>query len=692
MQFGGFRFKIQETIFFGRYSVQTFGKLRAGAIVSADTQAESVNELLSKEWLLTNGRGGFASSTVLGCNTRRYHSLLTGSLNPPVNRIMALSNCLETIVYDDQVFNLSTFEFGENVHPEGFQYLKSFGQDIGVHFDYELNGLRVTKSVYLVRENDTVAVEYAFDGVEKEVSFAIRPLVGLRDFHGLQKSYVRFKSSRHSKSSLAVRYDIPESYELFLNCPVCSFEPDAQWWYNFFYRVDEERGQDFTEDLWSPGYFRCRINAPAKVVLWGSLRSGPTEPISHFDIETVCRDLRSHQEKVTQAAKGDETLRMLLTAADQFVCKRQTDSNFTTTILAGYPWFADWGRDAFIALPGLLLATQRYAEAESVLITFAQAAKEGLIPNCFDDRSDTAYFNSIDSSLWFVNAAFQYLEASGDSQIFARELLPIVCWIVEYYQKGTRFGTQTDKDGLITSGSRRTQLTWMDAKCDGIAFTPRYGKAVEINALWFNNLCQLAKYYAAGDEKLAELYRSRADKVGESFCRLFWNERRKFLNDCVLPDGSPDESLRPNQIFAVSLPFSPLTQERQRMVVEVMEKKLLTPYGLRSLSTDDKRYKGKYMGPQRQRDEAYHQGTIWPFLMGHFIEAYLKVHEFSPESKKSAGEFIAPLLRHLTEDGCLGQVAEIFEGDPPHKPKGCFAQAWSVGELIRVYLMINSGL
>ena len=667
----------------------TSQKVRENAIVSADIQGKNIDELLSKEWLLTNGRGGFASSTIIGCNTRRYHSLLTGSLNPPVNRIMALSNCLETIVYGGEVFNLSTFEFGESIHPEGFQYLKRFSQDIGVHFDYEFNGLTVSKSVYLVRDSDTVAIEYAFDGVEKEVSFAVRPLVGLRDFHGLQKSYVRLKAARQSKSSIVIRQDMPESYELSLSCPQGSFEQDAQWWYNFLYRVDRERGQDFTEDLWSPGVFKFLIDSPAKIVMWASFNSGLTEPVNNFDIETVCQDLRNHQEKVTEAAKGNKTLRTLFFAADQFVCKRQTDDSFTATILAGYPWFADWGRDAFIALPGLLLSTQRYSEAESVLITFAQAAREGLIPNCFDDRSDTAYFNSIDASLWFINAAFQYLEASGDVEIFKRELLPVVCWIVEYYQKGTRFGTQTDSDGLITSGSRRTQLTWMDAKCDGIAFTPRYGKAVEINALWFNSLCQLARFYTDSDEKLAELYHSRADKVEESFRRLFWNPNRRYLNDCILPDGSADESMRPNQIFAVSLAFSPLSEEQQRAVVEIVQHKLLTPYGLRSLSADDERYKGIYTGPQRQRDEAYHQGTVWAFLLGHFVEAYLKVHEFSPESKKRAGELIAPLLRNLTEDGCLGQIAEVFDGDPPHKPKGCFAQAWSVGELIRAYFMVN---
>ncbi len=666
-------------------------KAEDAAIVSVPTTGKSIDELLSREWLLTNGRGGFASSTIVGCNIRRYHSLLVGSLNPPVNRIMALSNCFEEVTCDDKVFNLSTVEFDGKILPDGFKFLERFSQDIGVHFEYQLDNIELTKSVYLVRDSDTVAIEYAFTRLEKTVEFAVRPFVGLRDFHGLQKSYVRLKTNRLSESIISVRHDLPESYELFLNFPSAVFEHDEQWWFNFLYRIDRERGQDYHEDLWTPGVFKCRIDSPAKIVFWAGLSSsGAPKSLKNPDIEAVCHHLRQHQDDVAVAAgKDDRIPRTLYLAADQFICKRQTDNRYTTTILAGYPWFADWGRDAFIALPGLLLATGRHEQAKSVLVTFAQAAREGLIPNCFDDRSDTAYFNSIDASLWFINAAFQYFEASDDLETFTKDILPVISWIVEYYRRGTRFGTKADVDGLITSGNRRTQLTWMDAKCDGIAFTPRYGKAVEINALWFSNLRQLAKFYAQRDVKLAENYHSLADKVEESFCGLFWNQHKGYLNDCILPNGSADESLRPNQIFAVSLSFSPLPEEQRYAVVETVRKKLLTPYGLRSLSADDKRYKGKYTGPQMQRDEAYHQGSIWPFLLGPFVEAYLKVNEFNPKSKMQAAQFIEPLLRHLTEEGCLGQVAEIFDGDPPHRPKGCFAQAWSVSELIRAYLMVN---
>jgi predicted glycogen debranching enzyme len=365
--------------------------------------------------------------------------------------------------------------------------------------------------------------------------------------------------------------------------------------------------------------------------------------------------------------------------------------------LAGYPWFADWGRDAFIALPGLLLSTGRFEEAKSVLTTFATAADEGMIPNRFDDRSGTTYFNSVDASLWFINAAFQYVAASGDSKTFMQELMPTIRWIIDSYHKGTRFDIRADADGLITAGNDQTQLTWMDAKYDGVAFTPRCGKAVEVNALWYNSLCLLAQFYTDRNIENAEHYKSMADKVRTSFCELFWNESKGYLNDCILPDGSVsaghltvDESLRPNQIFAVSLPFSPLSAHQQKSVVKTVQNQLLTPYGLRTLNVQDSRYKGVYTGPQQQRDEAYHQGTVWAYLMGPFVESLLKVNGFNRKSKKKAAEFIQPLLQHLTEDGCLGSVSEIFDGDMPHKPRGCIAQAWSVAELIRAYQLINS--
>jgi predicted glycogen debranching enzyme len=681
------------------------------ALVSALPGGKSIEELLSKEWLLTNERGSYASSTIICCNTRGYHGLLVGSLNPPTNRIMALSNCMEMVISEQKVFNLSTFEFSDKFAPQGFDYIKRFQQDTGVHFYYELDNLKLTKSIYLLRDSDTVALVYDFSDIEEQVEFVLRPFVALRDFHALQKSYAPL-CSIWLGGALLVRYDMLDSCELLLSCPSASFEKDQQWWFNFVYRNDRERGQAFTEDLWTPGFFKCCIDSPTTISFWANLsaRSNLVDIVG-ADIDTVRRELLVHQSSVLNGTmkKKDKRLAILYLAADRFVTKRQTDATLRssdslrstshtvrTTILAGFPWFADWGRDAFIALPGLLLSTGRFEEARSVLTTFAQAADEGMIPNRFDDNSDTTYFNSVDASLWFINAAFQYLNATGDSKTFTEELLPVIRWVMDSYYKGTRFGIHADDDELITAGSSDTQLTWMDAKCDGVAFTPRCGKAVEVNALWYNAICNLAQFYAQPvvsrsnprDIDAAKHYIALAGIVAASFCELFWNKSKGYLNDCILPDGSVDDSLRPNQIFAVSLAFSPLSAQQQKSVVDVVQKELLTPFGLRTLNVQDSRYKSIYTGPQRQRDEAYHQGTVWPFLIGPFVEAYLKVNGFSRKSKKKAAEFIEPLLQHLTDEGCLGNASEIFDGDAPHMPRGCFAQAWSVGELIRAYRLI----
>jgi predicted glycogen debranching enzyme len=685
---------------------------RAGdaAGVSISIEGQDLESLLAREWLLTNGRGGYASSTAAGCNTRGYHGLLIGSLTPPVNRIMALSACLEMVLCGQEAFTLSTFEFANELAPGSAGSLKRFRRDIGAHFDYELGKIGLTKSVFLVRDVDMVAIVYDFTRVPEPVELITRPFVGLRDFHSRQKSGAPLRSSRLASAGdgVLVRYDPPGNCSLLLRCPSAHFEEDPQWWFNFTYRAERERGLNFTEDLWAPGFFKCRIDTPTKVVLWASLH--PYEPgkesaeFGHIDIDTVCRDLHKHQQDLlAQVKKGgtgwagnlptlsgphDFRWRLYL-AADQFVARRQIKHRWETTILAGYPWFADWGRDALISLPGLLLMTGRFEEARSVLSTFAAAADQGMIPNRFDDGGGAAHFNSVDASLWFINAAFEYLQATGDSKTFTQELLPTICWIIDSYRRGTRFGIHADADGLITAGDENTQLTWMDAKCDGIAFTPRHGKAVEVNALWYNALMLMKNLVdSAGAEADAAL--AMADGVKKAFCRLFWNEDKGYLNDCILPDGTADQRLRPNQIFAVSLNFSPLSAQQQAAVVKVVQQRLLTPYGLRTLPADVPGYKGRYAGPPRQRDEAYHQGTVWPYLMGPFVEAYLKVHQFSPESRKQAAEFIGPLLRHLTEDGCIGSISEIFDADPPHKPRGCIAQAWSVAELIRAYHLINS--
>ncbi|HUV41343.1 MAG TPA: amylo-alpha-1,6-glucosidase [Sedimentisphaerales bacterium] len=686
-------------------------------IISVPTTAESVDNLLQKEWLLTNGRGGYAASTVLSCNTRRYHGLLVGTLRPPAHRIMALSACLDMVVCSEGIFNLSAFEFADRFAPDNFPCIKKFRRNCGVHFDYQFEHVQLTKSVYLLHAADTVAVVYEFTSLKEPVNLILRPFIGLRDFHYLQKSSADLSACRlEDKGTLLVRHNAPVGCELRLNCPRADFENDPQWWFDFVYRKDRERGQDFTEDLWAPGFFRCRIDSPAQVVLWATLRPGQNNQQipRNFDIRRSIAQLHSRKKSIIDESlsikKKQSSIRAMPTgiettlalAADAFIATREssherratsdgppaTSHESRATILAGFPWFFDWGRDTFVALPGLLLETGRFHLAKAVLLRFANAAEQGMIPNRFDDRTGTAHFNSIDASLWFINTAFQYLRTSGDTDGFTGELLPTITSIMDSYRHGTHFGIHADTDGLITGGNEQTQLTWMDARFEDRSFTPRHGKAVEVNALWYNALCLTAEFLTQRAPAAAAGSQLLADKVKDSFRRLFWNAERGYLNDCILPDGSVDSTIRPNQIFAVSLPFSPLTPTQQKAVVDNVQEHLLTPYGLRTLSPADSRYQGRCTGPQAQRDRAYHQGTVWPYLIGPFVQAYLKINNFSPESRKQACQFIEPLTRHLFEDGCLGQVSEIFDGDPPHTPRGCIAQAWSVAELLRAYKLI----
>ncbi len=689
------------------YILQSQGNTQASCIATKKTGFE---ELLNKEWLLTNKRGSYASSTIAGCNTRRYHGLLIGSLSPPAGRVAALSSCVETIRSGDKEISLSSLEFDVKFVPESCVPVR-FRQDIGVHFDYKLEGIELTKSLYLCRDFDTGALVYDFLSVGGGIEFELRPFISLRDYHSLRKSDATIFSENFG-GGLLVRDNVLRTCELFLNCPGMNFNADEQWWYNVHYRKERERGQDFTEDLWTPGVFKGFLELPRRIVFWFSLEAAEKKSSSkgllYFtsaELESEFEGMRKHQEDIKGRSKirgDDDVFEKLCLAADKFVVKRSApDEREQWTILAGYPWFCDWGRDAFVSLPGLLLSTGRFEEAKSVLLTFAQAEQGGMIANYFDEQSKRAEFNSIDASLWFIHSAFQYLKSSGDEETFGEHLLCVIQRIVDCYSQGTRYGIRCDEDGLIRGGDENTQLTWMDARFEGVSFTPRYGKAVEVNALWYNCLCYLARYYEKRNEQLARLaetdeskrarhYRVMAEKCEKSFRSLFWNQVTGYLNDCVLPDGRIDSSLRPNQIFAVSLPFSPLEDYQAKSVVDVVESRLLTAYGLRSLDALDSRYKGIYSGSAQQRDEAYHQGTVWPYLIGPFVEAYLKVNGNDQNSKKKAAGFIEPLLEHMRSDGCIGQISEIFDGNEPHKPRGCFAQAWSVAEVIRAYLLINS--
>lgn len=636
------------------YSIETYGQLQPN---------------LEREWLLTNGLGSFAGSTIVGCNTRRYHGLLVAATAPPVGRMMTLSRIGEIIQRPNQpTLELSVNQFADRFHPRGDQYLRRFELGDVARYVFDAEGIKVTKEVLLLWQKNTVAVRYRVEPADvRPMQFSLLPFCAMRDFHALRFTQTARFDVKHKKHSADVR---ERDVSLHVRCDKGQFHSQGDWWFGHVYNIEAERGQEFSEDLYSPGRFTIEITEPTTLTLWASTERDADEIESiDFDAELKRRAAVSSGHATAGASR---TMSRLVHAANDFVVSRKApDGTPGWTIIAGYPWFADWGRDTMISLPGLLLTTRRFKEAGRVLSTFAQYVSEGMIPNRFDDYTNQPYYNTVDASLWFIHAAHEYARASKDSAMFESVLKPACRQIVEGYSRGTRFGIKMDPaDGLITQGDATTQLTWMDAKCGEIAFTPRQGKAVEINALWYNALKLL------GEE-------DRARKVAESFREAFWISPFRGLAD-VIHDGTRDTAIRPNQIYAASLPHSPLTGEQQAAVVEVVRRELLTPVGLRTLDCASPDYVATYRGDMFARDRAYHNGTIWPWLIGGFIEAYLRVNRRSLEAREQAKAWLQPLIDHLESSGCVGSISEIFEAKPPHRPVGCFAQAWSVAEVLRL--------
>jgi predicted glycogen debranching enzyme len=455
-------------------------------------------------------------------------------------------------------------------------------------------------------------------------------------------------------------------YTLNLRCDDGKWIDGRDWWRGHYYAVDAERGQDHIEDLFQPGRFAFEITKPITITLWASTDS--IEPLDWDAEQNRCIVWDNKLPSTSQALHR--------AAADFIVDRKNPDGSTGSTVIAGYPWFADWGRDTMISLPGLFLTTGRIKEAGQVLCLFAGYVSQGMVPNKFDDYTNEPSYNTVDASLWFIHACHEYLKASKDTDTFETKLLPACREIIRGYSAGTRYGITMDPaDGLITQGDATTQLTWMDAKCNDVTFTPRQGKAVEINALWYNALRLLNQ-------------NDLADKVQQNFAKTFWISPFRGLYD-VVNGSQKDSKIRPNQIFAVSLPHSPLSRDQQYAVVEVVRRELLTPYGLRTLSPADPGFKSRYSGDQFTRDGAYHNGTIWAWLIGGFLEAYLKVNQRSPESVAQAKAWLQPLLDSMKMLGCIGQLAEIYEAQPPYRPVGCFAQAWSVAEVLRLAQMLG---
>jgi predicted glycogen debranching enzyme len=657
------------------YTVETYGEL---------------HPYLSYEWLLSNGLGGYASSSVVGCNTRRYHGLLCAATTPPVGRMLILNRVGEIITLDgkdDQLLEFSVNQFHQTFHPRGDQYLERFELDEVCRWFYDVEGVRVVKEVHAVWQKNIVGVRYTVDATEgRQFKLSLMPFVSLRDFHSLRSAQgTQFKVQ--SQDKYVIVSDGNTAAHVQSDAGV--FEQKPNWWYAHTYYIEAERGMADSEDLFCPGSFVIQGKTKAQITLW----SGVEKPgVLDWDAE------RSRHPKTGIGRRGNEksrlveavspvlhdeprdetasnvVLRLARAAADFIVNRKEPDGTEGKTVIAGYHWFADWGRDTMISLPGLFLATRRFEEAGRVLCVFAHYTSQGMIPNRFDDYSNEPHYNTVDASLWFIHACHEYLRLSGDQKTFNEKLLPACKQIIEGYTHGTRYNIHVDpEDELVSAGDPNTQLTWMDAKMGDVAFTPRSGKPVEINALWYNALKLM------GED-------ARAEKAATNFRNKFWLSPFRGCYDVIGDESNPnykDAKLRPNQIFAASLPHSPLDPEQRRAVVEVVRRELLTPFGLRTLARGEPNYHPRYAGDQFQRDGAYHNGPVWPWLIGSFLEAYLRINDSSADSVRQARVWLRPLLDEM-DRGCIGQLHEIFEGDEPHRPVGCCAQAWSVAEVLRM--------
>ena len=560
--------------------------------------------------------------TVAGVNTRRYHALLVASLRPPTERYVLLSRVEEEIVVGDQIFALGSCQYPGKLVDDGSRYLEDFSADPCSTWRYNLAGITFERQVYLVPGRQAVVVRYR---CRQAVTLRIRPFLAYRDYHSLQHAN---ESPYGGLPPLEFRSK-------------AVFAPDPKWYYNIEYLAELERGLDFREDLFTPG------------LLTVDLCPGEWTPI--------CASLGG-----TDAVEPPPK-------RDPFVVRRFDGK---PTIIAGYPWFTDWGRDTMISLPGLLLAPRRLDEAREMIEYFLQLRSQGIIPNRFPDAGETPEYNTADATLWMFQAVRAWLETGGDRAFLRDTFYPAAKEIVDWHRRGTWYSIGVDRaDHLLNIGS---QLTWMDTK-----FTQRNGKPVEINALWHGALSLMADWAQDLSEPAAEEYRAEADSVRDSFRAQFWNPQRECLYDVLTPEG-PVAKLRPNQIFAVSLPFGLLDKEQARGVVRIVERELLTPVGLRTLEPADPDYKPRYEGSPDERDSAYHQGTVWPWLLGPFLDAYLAAFGKTTASLAHCRGLVDALEEQASSSGCIGSIAEIYDAEEPRYPRGCPAQAWSVAEIARV--------
>jgi predicted glycogen debranching enzyme len=634
------------------------------------------------EWLEANGTGSFAMGTVSGANTRRYHALLVASLHPPVQRVVTLSRLEETVLEGGVETSLATNQYPGCLFPTGFERLLEFRLDPCPTWTFQAGEARLEKKLFLVRNQQTVVLLYRSS---RPVKLRLEPLLAFRDYHSLSHhdavdAHVGEEASGGVRRlRFQPRAGLPP---LFLHHPGEAFQGAPVWHDNVEYLLELERGLDFREDLFLPGSFTLDVgpDSPgwAVATLDGEAR---------FDGHAVQR--LSVALEAGRLQRGDAVAARLKAAATQFLVTR---ADGTPTVLAGYPWFTDWGRDTMISLPGLLLSTGKLFEARRVLEGFLLHLDGGLVPNRFPDDSGPAEYNTVDATLWMFQAVHAFLLAGGAPGFLADVFYPAAKNIVEAHVRGTHNDIHVDaQDGLLVAGGPGSNLTWMDARVDGQPVTPRHGKPVEVNALWYNALRLMERWaMELGDAPGQARYAALAQKAGTSFEKAFWNPLKGCLYDVLLPEG-PDGRVRPNQLLALSLAFPLLDGARRLAVLQKVESELLTPVGLRTLARGEPGYLPLCRGAPALRDAAYHQGLVWPWLLGPYLDTYLLVHGDSPGSRSHCALLLQGLEARLFDTGCLGSVSECFEAEAPFLPVGAPAQAWSVAELLRARTRLGLG-
>jgi predicted glycogen debranching enzyme len=656
--------------------------------------------LLDKEWLVTNGLGGYASGSLAGVITRGFHGYLVAALPTPLGRIMMLNDLIERVDLENgESVQLSGEERVDTpLKTHGAQYLEEFSLEDGIPvWKFRFGEMLLEKRVIMVHRQNTVHVNYRLRG-GKAMNLTLRPSINFRPHEApvstpLAGNYAF--TVIEDTFEISSQTNIPP-LRLMLHGRNKFLTMDRTRFHEIVYRIEESRGYAARGDLWSPGYFSVQLTPDDEVTLiassesWDAIRAVTPEYAKTAELLRRKRLLARAVNVPKQGVPAE-----LVLAADQFIIipegrgedtlRARAAGDDVRSVIAGYPWFTDWGRDTMITLEGLTLATGRHTEAGYVLRTFAHYIRRGLIPNTFPEGRDEGLYHTADATLWFFHAIARYVAASGD-HLFLSQILPQLKEVIRFHLQGTDFGIGLDpKDGLLKQGAPGYQLTWMDAKVDDWVVTPRRGKAVEINALWYNALCYMTEWLKDGGEtEKADEMNAHAQECRHSFQQRFWYEKGGYLYDVVDSENGDDPALRPNQLFAISLDHPVLAQDKWASVMDCITQELLTPVGLRSLAPRDKDYKAKYFGNLRDRDAAYHQGTVWPWLIGPYLDAFLKLH---PDELNQADTLLQGFDQQLTTNA-VGSIGEIFDAEPPYTHRGCVAQAWSVAEVLRLHVKV----